>query len=55
MKWLISVPEIPFELKAGPFYCRENQEHLAKAIQNYNCGNTQLIHKTLAELEEMET
>ena len=28
---------------------------LTKAIQNYNCGNTQLIHKTLAELEEMET
>lgn len=54
-KKLISYGGIPFELKVEPFYCRENQEHLAKAIQNYNCGNTQPIHKTLAELEEMET
>lgn len=53
-KKMISYGGIPFELKVDPFYSKENQEHLEKVIRNYNEGKSQLIKKSMAELEEME-
>lgn len=53
-KKLISYGGIPFELKVDPFYCEENQEHLEKVISNYENGRSQLVHKDITELEEME-
>ena len=53
-KKMISYGGIPFELKIDPFYNKENQEHLEKVIRNYNEGKSQLIKKSMAELEEME-
>lgn len=53
-KKMISYGGIPFELKVDPFYSKENQDHLETVIRNYNEGKGQLIHKNMAELEEME-
>lgn len=53
-KKMISYGGIPFELRIDPFYSKENQEHLERVIHNYNEGKSQLIHKSMAELEEME-
>ncbi len=53
-KKMISYGGIPFELKVDPFYSKENQEHLEKVIGSYYSGKSQLIHKDMAELEEME-
>ena len=53
-KKLISYGGIPFELRVDPFYSEENQGHLEKVIHNYYKGKSQLIHKNMAELEEME-
>lgn len=53
-KKLISYGGIPFELKVDPFYSEENQQHLEKVIGNYQKGKSQLIHKEIKELEEME-
>lgn len=52
-KKMISYGGIPFELKVDPFYSKENQEHLEKVIRNYYDGKSQLIHKDIAELEEI--
>jgi len=38
----------PCDLKLDPFYSRENQEHLAKSLEEYKSGN--LIRKSLADL-----
>lgn len=53
-KKMISYGGIPFELKVDPFYSKKNQEHLEKVINNYNKGKSQLIHKSIEELEECE-
>ncbi len=53
-KKLISYGGIPFELKVDPFYSEENQQHLEKAIQKYQNGTSQPVHKNITELEEME-
>lgn len=53
-KKLINYGGIPFELRVDPFYRAENQAHLEKVIGDYDNGKSQLIHKDIAELEEME-
>lgn len=53
-KKLINYGGIPFELRVDPFYSEENQEHLEKVIHNYYDGRSQLVHKDISELEEME-
>lgn len=53
-KKLINYGGIPFELRVDPFYSEENQAHLEKVIHNYTSGKSQLVHKDIAELEEME-
>lgn len=53
-KKMISYGGIPFELRIDPFYSKENQAHLEKVIGSYYDGKSQPVHKTLAELEEME-
>lgn len=53
-KKLISYGGIPFELKVDPFYSEENQKHLENVINNYQKGKTELVHKKITELEEME-
>lgn len=53
-KKLINYGGIPFELRVDPFYSEENQAHLKKVIDNYDNGKSLLIHKDIAELEEME-
>lgn len=51
---LINYGGIPFELRVDPFYSEENQAHLKTVIENYDNGKSLLIHKDIAELEEME-
>lgn len=51
---MISYGGIPFELKVAPFYSEENQKHLENVISNYQKGKTELVHKKITELEEME-
>ena len=51
---LINYGGIPFELRVDPFYSEENQAHLKTVIDNYDNGKSLLIHKDIAELEEME-
>lgn len=53
-KKLISYGGIPFELRVDPFYSKENQEHLERVIHNYYDGKSQVIHKEISELGEME-
>lgn len=53
-KKMISYGGIPFELRVDPFYNKENQEHLERVIQNYKDGKSQLIHKNIGELEELD-
>lgn len=53
-KKLVSYGGIPFELRVDPFYSEENQKHLEKVINNYYDGKSQLVHKEIAALEEME-
>ncbi len=53
-KKLISYGGIPFELRVDPFYSEENQKHLERVIGNYQKGKSELVHKEITELEEME-
>ena len=53
-KKMISYGGIPFELRVDPFYNKENQKHLERVINNYESGKSQLIYKTIEELEDEE-
>lgn len=53
-KKMISYGGIPFELRVDPFYNKENQAYLERVINNYNSGKSQLIRRTLEELEDMD-
>lgn len=52
-KQVVRYGGIPFELKIDPFYSKENQAHLKKAISNHETRKSKPIVKTMAELETM--
>ena len=53
-KAVVRSGKIPFEVAADPFWNAGNQAHISKVIGEYESGNTNLITKTLEELEALE-
>ena len=52
-KAVVKQNKIPFEIAADPFYGEANQRHLMAEIAEYESGKSQLVVKTMEELEAM--
>jgi DNA-damage-inducible protein J len=52
-KAVVRSGRIPFEIAVDPFWQAENQVHIERVIAEYESGKSDLIVKTMDELEAM--
>lgn len=52
-KAIVRERRFPLDLTIDPFYSRENQERLSRAIENYESGCSSPIQKSMEELERI--
>ena len=50
-KAVVRTGTIPFDLTIDPFYKAENQEEIARRIEEYESGKTKMVEITMEELE----